>query len=578
MENKENESEFKEEIIILDKPVVLRNQPKRLNAKIAKIKGKRTLLGKVGQVPVPIEIPKPKKSNAEFLIDTIVKTYWTTKWKEQLVIMKYSRTGFNRKRGDFRGLCMKLNHSMKYHQYLYLAKLFDNMEKLPVKQGVKHDDFYGKIKLISNNKNTEKVKEEKNNNGNEKFMIDDVKFEIKMDIPKLDEVEYKPEDEIKIENKNDNDNNNDNVISGDKIEIQPEPVKPKLMLHNKINKIRKKGKTILNNIENKDRTNNVEEKNMNINIEEPKINISEEKNIINIEKPNIINNNEDNNMNINIEEPKINIVEEKNIINIEKPNIISNNEDNNMNINIEEPKINIVEEKKIINNMDQTNIINNKEEKNDINNKLEDKNIINVEEKNIINIEEPNIINNKDDQNIDINKEEVKKLYNKISKKYSFLNNMNDAINNIISTEKRKSLNKNKENINKIEVKEEIIIDPIKIEEKKENKENDKKEKPKITINTTNEDIKEKKDNNLSKKKLKRIDDNYVQIESFGRKRRSANLIVRTEKGIEIQEDEENSGLKKRKMSDFINDYGTDRIYKSKRLQYKLKKIKDKEV
>ena len=66
MENKENESEFKEEIIILDKPVVLRNQPKRLNAKIAKIKGKRTLLGKVGQVPVPTENPKPKNQTLNF--------------------------------------------------------------------------------------------------------------------------------------------------------------------------------------------------------------------------------------------------------------------------------------------------------------------------------------------------------------------------------------------------------------------------------------------------------------------------------------------------------------------------------
>ena len=44
---------------------------------------------------------KPKKSNAEFLIDTIVKTYWTNKWKQQLIAIKYSRTGFNKKRRNF---------------------------------------------------------------------------------------------------------------------------------------------------------------------------------------------------------------------------------------------------------------------------------------------------------------------------------------------------------------------------------------------------------------------------------------------------------------------------------------------
>ena len=605
MENKENESDFKEEIIIFDNHVVLRNQPKRLNAKISK-KKKKTILGKIS---VPPENPIPKKSNAEFLVDTIVKTYWTTKWKEQLIIMKYSRTGFNRKRGDFRGLCMKLNHSMKYHQYLYLTKLFDNMEKLPMKQGIKHDDFYGKIKLITDNKKSEKIIEEKSNNGTEKFIIDDVKFEIKMDIPKLEEVEYKPEDEIKIENKN------DNVIS-DKIEIEAESSKPKLMLHNKINKIRKKGKTILN----KNKVNNAEEKNVTNNIEENNMNI-------NIEKPNIISNKEDNNVIINIEEPKINSVKENNIINIE-PNTI-NKEENNLNIDIEKQNSINIGENKTINNMEQINIINNKKENNIIN-KIEDKTINNDVENNIINIKEPNIINKKEDQNLINNKEEVNNINNKKNK--TFLNNMNNIINTMIYTEKNKSQNMDKENnINKnnIEVKEDIDkdINPIKLEEKIENKnkekekENDliqmqnepklgndikvdkdliinnnepklgeiveeKKENkeiaeniiPEIVINSINEDTRDKKDNNLSKKKVKRIEDNYIQMESLGVKRRSANLFVRTEKGLEIQEDEESSSFKKRKMSDFFNDYSEDRISKSKRLQYKLKKIKNNEV
>ena len=68
---------------------------------------------------------------------------------------------------------------------------------------------------------------------------------------------------------------------------------------------------------------------------------------------------------------------------------------------------------------------------------------------------------------------------------------------------------------------------------------------PEIVINTINEDTRDKKDNNLSKKKVKRIEDNYIQMESLGVKRRSANLFVRTEKGLEIQEDEESSSFKK---------------------------------
>ena len=48
--------------------------------------------------------------------------------------MKYSKQGFNKKRGNFRSFCMKMNNAVKYHQYVYLAKLFDKMEKMPKKE------------------------------------------------------------------------------------------------------------------------------------------------------------------------------------------------------------------------------------------------------------------------------------------------------------------------------------------------------------------------------------------------------------------------------------------------------------
>ena len=214
MEEKEKESEFKEEpdfkeeIIILDRPVMLRGPPRKLNSKII---GKKTILGRVGLKSNNKPI-KPKKSNAQFLIDSIVKTYWTSKWKEQITIMKYSRIGYNKKRGDFRSLCIKLNHSMKYHQYLYLTKLFDKMEKLPMKEGIKHDENYGKLKLVSKRIN-KKDNEEENKNKNENIIYDDIgKIEIKIDIPKIVEVEFKPEDELLTEKEKINENNNNQII------------------------------------------------------------------------------------------------------------------------------------------------------------------------------------------------------------------------------------------------------------------------------------------------------------------------------------------------------------------------------
>ena len=140
-ENKESVPEFKEEIVILDKPGVIRGgRPKN-----PRIIGKKKILGKIGlkgNPPMSLETPqitketpqisietpqisietpqisietpqisietpqisletpqislvtpiKSKQSNAEFLVDSIVKTYWTTKWREQLIIMKFAKT------------------------------------------------------------------------------------------------------------------------------------------------------------------------------------------------------------------------------------------------------------------------------------------------------------------------------------------------------------------------------------------------------------------------------------------------------------------------------------------------------
>ena len=198
MEDKNEDFEFKEEIII-DQPVI-RSQPRKLNSKII---GKKTVLRKSGlKSSPPLTKKYQKKTNAEFLIEKIIKTYWTTKWKEQINIMKFSKIGYNKNRANFRHLCMKLDHSLKYHQYLYLIKLFDNMEKNPLKPGVKHDEFYGKIKLLSKNINRIDIKEGSNK---EKIMIKgektDDNIEIKVDIPKILEVESNPKTKSEIENK-----------------------------------------------------------------------------------------------------------------------------------------------------------------------------------------------------------------------------------------------------------------------------------------------------------------------------------------------------------------------------------------
>ena len=216
-EKKEKDSfpEFVEEIIE-DIPIK-KSENRKLNSKL--ILGKKTILKKKkllspqSQPPTPTPTPQSqkieKKSNAEFLVESIVKTYWVSKWKEQLLIMKYSKQGFNKKRGTFRSFCMKMNNAMKYHQYLYLAKLFDKMEALPKKENIKHDKNFGKLILVKNNSNINEDLKIENEINNE--------IEININLPEIQEVEYKPENEEENMDIKINENINENK---EKMEIE----------------------------------------------------------------------------------------------------------------------------------------------------------------------------------------------------------------------------------------------------------------------------------------------------------------------------------------------------------------------
>jgi len=218
-EKKEKDSfpEFVEEIIE-DIPIK-KSENRKLNSKL--ILGKKTILKKKKllspqsqpQPPTPTPTPQSqkieKKSNAEFLVESIVKTYWVSKWKEQLLIMKYSKQGFNKKRGTFRSFCMKMNNAMKYHQYLYLAKLFDKMEALPKKENIKHDKNFGKLILVKNNSNINEDLKIENEINNE--------IEININLPEIQEVEYKPENEEENMDIKINENINENK---EKMEIE----------------------------------------------------------------------------------------------------------------------------------------------------------------------------------------------------------------------------------------------------------------------------------------------------------------------------------------------------------------------
>ena len=196
MEKKEKEEnqEFKEEFI--EEIPKIKPDTKKFISKI--ILGKKTIL-KRKMVPPPVIIDPPrieKKTNADILVESIVKTYWISKWKSQLQIMKYSKQGFNKKRGDFRHFCMKMNNAMRYHQYLYLAKLFDKMEKMPKKDNIQHNNNFGKLIFMKNNNNNINIGDINNImiKTENKIQNNDINDkDIKINLPDIEEIEYKPE-------------------------------------------------------------------------------------------------------------------------------------------------------------------------------------------------------------------------------------------------------------------------------------------------------------------------------------------------------------------------------------------------
>ena len=545
--------DFKEEIIIEEAPFAFRGNSRTVIGK-KKILSKTKLRGAESKPKV-----KPKQTNAEFLIDTLLKTYWTSKWKEQIIIMKFSRVGYNKKRADFRSLCMKLNHSMKYHQYLFLTKLFDNMEKLPIKSEVKHDDFYGKIKLVSKSDNrvvNENQAKEKNENNNA-YKDNMEKVEIKINAPKMVEVEFKPELEQIQENE-----------KASRTTIVLKPKKKLNKLKDRYNKIMKNKDNIINNDENKKENNNKDNINQ-ININN---NINKEENnnkniIINQDENNnkniIINQDGNNNNQIINQDKKIN----NNIINQDKNN--NNNNNNNIIINQDENKNNnIINQDKNNNNI----IINQNENiNNNIINQDENKNE-NKEQKEEIIIEPINYFNNNNIivlNNDKINNEDDLKVNNDIEKKDI---NIQEApkeeeveVVEHIQVLKNKPLKEKKEVI-----MEEKKIKPEIIENEEENMENNKVQKISERVkNALTKQLKQIRDNNLEESEKK-----------TGRKTKR-HSVINTDPSIKKKEEfqikDRNEGYntpKKKRLSHFFEEYNIERIHKSKRLQYKLKNIK----
>ena len=139
---------------------------------------------------------KQKKNCADFLVKIICFQYFLVFWKKKSIAMKYSTTGYNKKRVAFKKFYAKIRDIYYKKKIESDAEIFEILLNLPERPGVIHDKNFNKLKLVNN-----EVLIEKYENLIEEMSIKNVGLKIK---------------NILVESMNSNKNNNNeknNVIN-----------------------------------------------------------------------------------------------------------------------------------------------------------------------------------------------------------------------------------------------------------------------------------------------------------------------------------------------------------------------------
>ena len=140
---------------------------------------------------------KQRKNYADFLMKIICFQYFLVFWKKKSIAMKYSTTGYNKKRVAFKKFYAKIRDIYYKKKIESDAEIFEIFLNLPERPGVIHDKNFNKLKFVNN-----EVLIEKYENLIEEMSIKNVGLKIKKILV----------ESMKL---NDNNNNNDknNVIN-----------------------------------------------------------------------------------------------------------------------------------------------------------------------------------------------------------------------------------------------------------------------------------------------------------------------------------------------------------------------------
>ena len=90
-----------------------------------------------------------KDNSSDFLIKTILKSYYWSTWKKKVKAMKYYARGNNPKRANFKKLIKQISSVINQHKYDYFNEIYENMKNMPMPNDVKHDDNFGKLRIVN---------------------------------------------------------------------------------------------------------------------------------------------------------------------------------------------------------------------------------------------------------------------------------------------------------------------------------------------------------------------------------------------------------------------------------------------
>ena len=144
----ENENENERENKINKKTIIKKKDKDDLD-EVPKMLKKKKILKKADNRLRAVK-RKQKKNYADFLMKIICFQYFLVFWKKKSIAMKYSTTGYNKKRVAFKKFYAKIRDIYYKKKIESDAEIFEILLNLPERPGVIHDKNFNKLKLVNN--------------------------------------------------------------------------------------------------------------------------------------------------------------------------------------------------------------------------------------------------------------------------------------------------------------------------------------------------------------------------------------------------------------------------------------------